>query len=360
MQRWRLHLSLERSADFSICMRRKRMEREMEEINLCLKVGQQNEIRYREEGDPLLDEKAPPRVLVIIPAHNEERFIGSVVLSARKSADKVIVVDDGSTDDTAQIARDAGAVVVSHKENFGKSAALSTGFALARKLNPAALVTLDGDGQHLPQELLNVVTPVLENQADLVIGSRYLGKECKVPRHRIWGHVFINFITGSLSGITVGDSQSGYRAFSPDALLKMRFHSTGFSVESEMQFLAREAGLRVVEVPITSCYLDKPKRSVFSHGLLVAKGLVNLSERYKPSVFFGVCGSMSLVASFLIDLLLHDHFSDSRGLGLSLNMCDAFLFVIGILGLFAAIILHPIRLWLSDLKVLISEGKSCW
>lgn len=331
----------------------------MEEIELCLRVGPQNEIRYSEEGVELLDKNAPPRVLVIIPAHNEERFIGSVVLSARKSADKVIVVDDGSTDHTAQIARDAGAVVVSHRQNFGKSAALSTGFALARKLDPAALVTLDGDGQHLPRELPDVVTPILENQADLVIGSRYLGKACNVPRHRRWGHVFINFVIGSLTGITTGDSQSGYRAFSPNAISKMRFQSTGFSVESEMQFLAKEAGLRVAEVPISSCYLDKPKRSVFSHGLQVIKGLVKLSERYKPLVFFGVCGSFCLFASILLYFLSPDLFSGTRSLAMSVTMCEVFLFVIGSLGIFAAIILHPIRLWLSDLMLLIAEVKSC-
>lgn len=329
----------------------------MEEFNLRLKAGQENEMRCAEEEDQLQNIKEPPRVLVLVPAYNEERFIGSVVLSARKSADSVIVVDDGSIDHTAQIARDAGAVVVSHKENYGKSAALSTGFALARKLNPAALVTLDGDGQHLPQEMINLVAPVLENRADLVIGSRYLSDECKVPRHRMWGHIFINFITGSLSGVTVGDSQSGYRAFSPDALSKMHFHSTGFAVESEMQFLAREAGLRVVEVPITSCYLDKPKRSAFSHGVLVISGLVNLSKCYKPLMFFFICGSFSFLIGFLIDLLLFDLYSESGALALSVQMCNALLFATGALGLFAGMILHPIRLWLSDLRTLITEGK---
>lgn len=330
----------------------------MEEFSLRLKAGQMNEISCVGDEDQLLSVQEPPRVLVLIPAYNEERFIGSVVLSARHSADRVIVVDDGSNDHTAQIARDGGALVVSHKENYGKSAALSTGFALARKLNPAALVTLDGDGQHLPQELISVVAPILENRADLVIGSRYLGDECKVPRHRMWGHIFISFITGSLSGITVGDSQSGYRAFSPDAISKMYFHSTGFAVESEMQFLAREAGLRVIEVPITSCYLDKPKRSAFSHGFLVISGLVNLSKSYKPLMFFFICGSISFLIGFLIDLLLFDLYSEPGALALGVKMFNTLLFATGALGLFAGMILHPIRLWLSDLKLLITERKS--
>lgn len=330
----------------------------MEEFDLHLRTGQNGEVKCAKDEYQLPNIKKPPRVLVLIPAFNEERFIGSVVLGARKSADRVIVVDDGSTDHTAQIAQDAGAIVVSHKANYGKSAALSTGFALARRLNPAALVTLDGDGQHLPQELMRVVAPVLENRADLVIGSRYLGDECKVPRHRIWGHTFINFVTGSLSGITVGDSQSGYRAFSPDAISKMYFHSTGFAVESEMQFLAREAGLRVIEVPITSCYLDKPKRSAFRHGLLVISGLVNLSKCYVPLMFFLISGSTSLLIGFLINLLLFNYYPESGALAFAVKIFSQLLFAIGGLGLLAGMILHPIRLWLLDLKMLIADMKS--
>jgi len=208
-------------------------------------------------------------IVVIIPAYNEERFIGSVVLKLLKYPLTLIVVDDGSSDETAAIAQAAGATVIRHSSNLGKGQALNSGFEEARRLQPAAIVMIDGDGQHLPEQLADMVRPVLNEEADIVIGSRYLQKGCQVPRHRVIGHWFFNQVTRAASGVSVTDSQSGYRAFSPRAYNAELFHCPDFSVESEMQFLAREHGLRVAEVPITIRYTDKPKRPVWRHGLVV-------------------------------------------------------------------------------------------
>src|SRR5262245_3312134 len=208
------------------------------------------------------------KVLVIIPAYNEERFIGSVVLKVRQHAENVIVVDDGSTDGTAEIAQAAGAVVVKHPVNKGKGAALNTGFQRARQLEPEVVVLLDGDGQHLPEEVPILIAPVLRGEADIVVGSRYLQKHSRVPAHRVWGHQAFNWLTNLISGTRVTDSQSGYRAFSARALELISFNSESFSVESEMQLLARQHDLRLAEVSVTIRYPDKPKRSVIGHGLV--------------------------------------------------------------------------------------------
>src|SRR5689334_3666002 len=149
-----------------------------------------------------------PKILVIIPAYNEERFIGSVVLKVRQHAESVIVVDDGSTDGTAEIAEAAGAIVVKHSENRGKGAALNTGFQQARQLKPEVLVLLDGDGQHLPEEVPLLIAPVVRGEADIVIGSRYLQKRSQVPTHRVWGHQAFNWLTNLISGTRTTDSQS--------------------------------------------------------------------------------------------------------------------------------------------------------
>ncbi len=138
----------------------------------------------------------------------------------------------------------------------------------------------------------------------------------------------------------------------------MRFRSAGFSVESEMQFLAKHAKLRVMEVPITACYFDQPKRSVVAHGLLVIKGLLNLSVRYTPSRFFGLFGSVMLVISFLLPFRFIDAYVESPILVLGFTLCRFFLFIIGLLGLFAAMLLHPIRVWFSDLHRLVSEQQN--
>ena len=120
-------------------------------------------------------------MVVIVPAYNEERFIGSVVLKVRWYADRVIVVDDGSTDFTPEIAEAAGALVARHPQNRGKGAALNTGLGLACTLEPAVVVMLDGDGQHMCRQIPLLAAPVLAGQADIVVGSRYLGDASDVP-----------------------------------------------------------------------------------------------------------------------------------------------------------------------------------
>jgi glycosyltransferase involved in cell wall biosynthesis len=293
-------------------------------------------------GEQISAEIGTKRIAVLIPAYNEERFIGSVVLKAKRYADTVIVVDDGSTDETALIASIAGAHVISHPNNCGKAAALNTGFRYARELNLEVLITLDGDGQHTVDEMMQVAAPILNRQADLVIGSRYLDQVCDIPRHRAWGHVLINFLTGTLSNLYISDSQSGYRAFSSRAINELYFHSNGFLVESEMQFLAHKMLLRTVEAPITVHYQDKPKRPVLTHGLLVLSGLIFIAERYKPTLFFGFCGLICLLVGFFFGF---DFASDSVRVVFS-----PILLIVGILATFSAIILHPIQIWFSDLE----------
>ena len=206
-------------------------------------------------------------VIVVIPAFNEERLIGSVVLKTLCYPVTVVVVDDGSTDLTADLAARAGAQVVRLPENQGKGTALNAGVVKALEYDPDAVVLIDADGQHLPGELPILLVPVLEGRADIVVGSRYIKKGNKVPFHRILGHKFFNFVTGAASGVSVSDSQCGYRAFSRRALDEINFSSTGFSVESEMQFWAHEKHLVVEEVPVTIQYIDKSKRPVMRQGM---------------------------------------------------------------------------------------------
>ena len=287
-------------------------------------------------------------IVVLIPAFNEERFIGSVVLKARRQADVVLVVDDGSSDATAEIAEAAGAVVVRQPKNRGKGATLTVGFRKAREFNPSVVVLLDADGQHLPEELGLVIAPVLHGKADIALGSRYLGATSLVPQHRILGHKLFNFLSNSMSGVSVTDSQSGFRAFSPRAIEDLAFRSRGFSVESEMQFLARERKLEVVEVPITIRYQDKPKRPVMAHGMAVLNGLLKLVGQYRPLLFFGVPGLALLLAGLAMGALVVDIYAKLQELSVGYALICVLFTILGSLGLFAGIILHSMRGLLLD------------
>lgn len=289
------------------------------------------------------------KLVVVIPAYNEERFIGSVVLQAREYADAVIVVDDGSCDATAEIAVAAGATVVRHTMNQGKGVALNSGFCKAREFHPDAVVMLDADGQHPPDAIQQVLCPVLAGEADIVVGSRYLENRSQVPRHRIIGHWGFNLLTRLTSGCPSTDSQSGFRAFSPRAMEAITFSSKGFSVESEMQFLARDLDLRFIEVPITIKYTDKPKRNVFVHGMLVLNGMLRLVGQHRPLLFFGVPGLILLIAGIAMGVWVLYIFQLGGQLAIGYAMISVTLEIIGALSLFTGIMLHSIRSLLLDL-----------
>ena len=265
------------------------------------------------------------------------------------TARHVIVVDDGSTDATAELAAIAGAQVIRHAENRGKGAALNTALQAARVHAPDVVVMLDADGQHSLEELMRVVAPVLSGDADLVIGSRYLGDSSQTPRHRIWGHWAFNWLTRLASGVPASNSQSGYRAFSPEVLPVISFQSRGFSVESEMQFIVNQYGLRLVEVPITVQYPDRPKRNVVSHGMMVLNGLVRLAGQYRPLLFFGVPGAILLAAGLVWGWVVVDIYSRKLQLAVGYAMISVLLTILGSLLLSTGFILHSMRGLLMDM-----------
>lgn len=288
--------------------------------------------------------------VVVIPAFNEERFIGSVVLKTRQIADVVIVVDDGSRDATAELAEAAGAIVIRHEGNKGKGVALNTGFLKAREYDPDVVITIDGDWQHLPEEMAMVAAPVLSGDADIVVGSRYLENTSDVPVQRVIGHWGFTSLTNIVSGVSLTDSQSGYRAFSPDALSALSFSSNSFSVESEMQFLAKDHQLKVVEVPITIRYVDKPKRNVLSHGLVVLNGILRLVAQHRPLLFFALPGTLTLLLGLGLGLWVINQYALYENLAVGTALIVVILLLSGMFLLFTGIVLHSLRVMVMELK----------
>jgi len=325
------------------------------------------------------DELSQPlcKVVVVIPAYNEDRFIGSLVLKTKSYVRDVIVVDDGSTDETTFVAALAGAIVVNHDSNSGKGVALNTGLNKAQDLNPDAVVVLDADGQHNPAEIPLVAKTVLSckncnescgwyknyfgpdkdyhalaasdiERADLVIGSRYLNHKSEVPNHRVLGHSVFNWITRFTSGVNSTDSQSGFRAFSPRALEMLSFSSNGFSVESEMQILANELGLKISEAPITVEYHEKPKRNVIKHGLLVIGGLIRLMGQYRPLLFFGLPGIVLMLGGLGMGGIVVNIFRRTSELAVGYAMISVLTSVLGLVSFSTGIILHSVRVLINE------------
>ena len=205
--------------------------------------------------------------VAIIPAYNEEVALGSIILRTLQYVDEVIIVNDGSDDKTVEVARLAGAEIINHATNLGKGEALKSGFSAIGDVD--VVVTIDGDGQHNPDEIPSLIKPVIEDGADLVNGSRYMnGPEENTPAYRRVGQQVLDNATNISAGIKVTDSQSGFRAFSPAACKVFRFYDTGFGIESEMLVDVAEAGLKIVEVPITVRYdVDGSTKNPVTHGV---------------------------------------------------------------------------------------------
>jgi len=220
--------------------------------------------------------RSTAKIIAVIPCFNEENFIGDIVTRARIYADKVIVIDDGSTDNTSEVAKAAGAEVIRHERRRGAGAATKSGFEAAKTNNADILVTLDGDGQHDPDEIPQVLAPILSCKADLVIGSRFLLQNIKkVPKYRKFGIDIITWLYNLGSKKKVSDSQSCFRAYSRKSLEAVSITENGFSFSVEVLIQARKKGFVITEVP-TSCVYHSQGSTInpLTHGLGVAWNVV--------------------------------------------------------------------------------------
>ena len=183
------------------------------------------------------------KTLAAIPCHDEGLAIGSVVLKARKYVDEVLVVDDGSADDTVEVAEEAGAVVVSHGVNMGYGAAIRSCFNYAKGDSFEVMVILDGDGQHDPSYIPDFIEAAKTGKADVVIGSRFLEKNKTIPKYRIVGMKVFNMFTRLVGNMETTDSQSGYRAYSRKAIEEIKIRNPDMGAGSEI--LTRGRGIAI-------------------------------------------------------------------------------------------------------------------
>lgn len=196
-------------------------------------------------------------VIVVIPAFNEAATIGGVVHAVRQVCDLCVVVDDGSKDDTADIARGAGAVVLSHEINRGQGAAIETGFAYARTLSSTAVVTFDADGQFDPADIPRAVKYLADTQVDIVFGTRFETSSVHVPFVKRFFLVPLAKMIDRLFGAPeLSDVHNGFRVLGPKALACIRITQDRMAHASEIPRLAQQYGLRIGQFPVTVRYSE--------------------------------------------------------------------------------------------------------
>ena len=226
-----------------------------------------------------------------IPAYNEERKIKEIVKKALPYVDKVVVCDDGSTDNTAALAKKAGAIVISHEKNLGYGATITTLFSYCRKNNAEIMVTLDGDGQHNPDQIPDLINVILKHNVDVVIGSRSLRDDKDLPNYRKAGIKIITSTINSATNLKVTDSQSGFRAYSKPAIDLIHPTESGMGVSTEILIKISNNGLSMAEVPITVSYTgDTSTEHPVTHGSHVIGTTLKYVSIKHPMYFYGIPG----------------------------------------------------------------------
>ena len=285
-------------------------------------------------------ERPMPRILAAIPAYNEEVAIGSVVLRCHPYVDEVLVIDDGSEDRTAGVAKLAKATVHRHKTNEGKGAAIQTALNYAREHGFDAMVLLDGDGQHNPAYIPDLVKPILRGEADIVLGVRE-GSTSRIPKYRRGGQRFLDLLTavGAMSAVT--DSQCGYRALSRNAIESLDLEERGFSVESEMLIEAKDRNLVVTEQPIRVRYdLDGSTKGPISHGFGVVDRVLRIIAVRHPLLFFGVPGLVFILLGLFQGIETMEYYNRTEYFPIGDALLTIIFLMFGAVSGFAGIILN--------------------
>lgn len=286
-------------------------------------------------------------VVVGIPAFNEERLIAKVILEVKKHVDNVIVCDDGSTDYTGIIAEQMGAEVIFHSKNMGYGAAMRSLFKKAKELDADVLVTLDGDGQHFPEDIPNLIFPILNGTADIVLGSRFSQSEKngEIPRWRSWGIQLISQFTHRVCKQKINDTQCGFRAFGRDAISQLQFLENGMGASVELLLNAKKIGLIIVEVPARCKYEGLERTSTkhpVRHGISILLCIFRLVVEDRPLIFLGGFGLVFLSVGFAFGLWMLQIFARDGMIITNIALASISFVLIGLFMIFTGITLYAI------------------
>jgi glycosyltransferase involved in cell wall biosynthesis len=253
------------------------------------------------------------------------------------------VVDDGSVDETKKVAKDAGAIVICHKKNKGKGAAIRTGFQYALEKNFDYVVTIDGDGQHNPLEIPALLDDVMNNGHDISLGFRF-GATTEMPLWRRVGKRVLDYTTSMGTGGFVTDSQCGFRAFNKKAVMALapKLKGDAFSVESEQLIKAHEAGLKLGNQKISCKYddLDTSAKNPATHGLSVLSYIIWVVAERRPLLFIGVPGVLSVVCGLGLGIYTLQYYNQTHVFLIPHAIVVSILVIVGALAALIGLLLN--------------------
>ena len=287
-----------------------------------------------------------------IPAFNEEKNIGLLVVELLKIVDYVIVCNDGSNDNTGIIAKKMGAVVVNHERNLGYGAGIKSLFLKARELGVDVLVTLDADGQHRFEDVDTVLGPIMNHETDIVIGSRFLNQnQQQIPSYRKAGIKIITKLANTTLDKTITDSQSGFRAYSSNVLSEIIPLEHGMGVSNEILIKANKKGFKISEVPIVVSYEgDTSTHNPISHGMSVIFSTLKIISIENPFKLYGIPGCIFLAIGLFFTILTIQDFTETKQMLLSTAIIGAATIIFGTILLMTSIILYSVVNLIRDRK----------
>lgn len=294
----------------------------------------------------IIDNKLSKKILVCIPAFNESKNIAQIVTRCLDYATKVVVYDDGSTDGTQEIAMGAGATVIRGLKNRGYGVAIRSLFQIAKEESADVMITLDSDGQHDPGQIHNMLEPIVEEDVDIVIGSRFLTRQDseKVPRYRSFGIKTITRLTQVASYKNITDAQSGFRAYSKNAITDINLYEQGMGVSTEILLRAKEKGLLIKEVPITIKYdvQNSSTHNPLSHGMGVLYTIMQFISLRHPLAFYSLPGIVLLiVAAFYMNNAM-ELYSSTKYISTNMILVSVGTAVVGVVLFATGVILYTL------------------
>ena len=292
-------------------------------------------------------------ILIGIPAYNEAKNLPKILPELQKFSYKIAICNDGSTDATGEVAEKYGVTVINHSKNLGYGAAVRSLFLKAKDMGCDVLITFDADGQHRIEDINKVVKPIIQKQADIVIGSRFLdGGEKEVPNYRKVGIKVITKITNASIKKQLTDSQSGFRAYSKKVLCELNPSELGMGISTEILIKASSKDFRILEVPIKILYEgDTSTHNPITHGSSVLISTIKFTSIQRPLTFYGIPSVIFLIIGTVFSYLAIQYYVEVGRLNTNLTIIGASTVLMGIVLLITAILLF-------SLVSIVREGKN--